>query len=53
LLNSALDSFTVLQLMMFLSDKYAFELQADDFIEEHFGTVATLVKCVVARRRTS
>jgi acyl carrier protein len=53
LLNSALDSFTVLQLMMFLSEKYAFELLADDFIEEHFGTVATLVKRVVAKRRTS
>jgi acyl carrier protein len=53
LLNSALDSFTVLQLMMFLSEKFAFELLADDFVEEHFGTVAALVKRVVAKRRTS
>ena len=53
LLNSSLDSFTVLQLMIFLSDKYAFELLPDDFIEEHFGTVATLAKRVVAKRSIS
>ena len=53
LLDSALDSFTVLQLMIFLSEKYAFELQADDFVEEHFGTVSTLAKRIVAKRRMS
>lgn len=53
LLNSSLDSFTVLQLMMFLSEKYAFELQAEDFVEDHFGTVGTLVKRILAKRGTS
>lgn len=53
LLNSSLDSFTVLQLMMFLSEKYQFELQAEDFVEEHFGTVATLVKRILAKRGTA
>lgn len=53
LLNSSLDSFTVLQLMMFLSEEYAFELQAEDFVEEHFGTVGTLVKRIIAKRGTS
>jgi acyl carrier protein len=53
LLNSALDSFTVLQLMMFLSEQFQFELQEEDFIEEHFGTVGALVARVAAKRRTS
>lgn len=53
LLNSSLDSFTVLQLMMFLSEKYQFELQAEDFVEENFGTVATLVKRILAKRGTA
>jgi len=50
LLNSSLDSFTVLQLMMFLSEKHQFELEAEDFVEDHFGTVGTLVKRIVAKR---
>lgn len=50
LLNSSLDSFAVLQLMMFLSDTLHFELQEDDFGEEHFGTVGALVKRVADRR---
>lgn len=53
LLNSSLDSFTVLQLMMFLSERYQFELQEEDFVEEHFGTVGTLVKRIAAKRGTS
>lgn len=53
LLNSALDSFTVLQLMMFLSERYRFELQEEDFVEEHFGTVASLVKRILAKRGAS
>ena len=53
LLNSALDSFTVLQLMMFLGERYQFELQEEDFMEEHFATVATLAKRIVAKRRSS
>lgn len=53
LLNSALDSLTVLQLMIFLSERLQFELQEEDFVEEHFGTVGALVKRIVAKRRTS
>jgi acyl carrier protein len=53
LLNSALDSFTVLQLMMFLGERYQFELQEEDFMEEHFATVATLAKRIVSKRRAS
>jgi acyl carrier protein len=50
LLNSALDSLTVLQLMMFLSDNLQFEIGEEDFVEEHFATVGTLVARIVARR---
>jgi len=50
LMNSHLDSLTVLQLMMFLSDELQFELQEDDFVEEHFGTVGALVARILARR---
>jgi acyl carrier protein len=53
LLNSSLDSFTVLQLMMFLSERLQFELQEEDFVEEHFGTVGALVRRIVAKRGTS
>jgi acyl carrier protein len=53
LLNSALDSFTVLQLMMFLGDRYQFELQEEDFVEEHFATVATLARRIIAKRWSS
>jgi acyl carrier protein len=50
LMSSNLDSLSVLQLMMFLSDELQFELQEDDFVEEHFGTVGALVARIVARR---
>lgn len=53
LLNSSLDSLTVLQLMMFLSERLQFELHEEDFVEEHFGTVDALVKRIAAKRRTS
>ena len=53
LLNSSLDSLTVLQLMMFLSERFRFELQEEDFVEEHFGTVAALVRRIAARRETT
>jgi acyl carrier protein len=49
LMNSHLDSLTVLQLMMFLSDELKFELQEDDFAEEHFGTVGSLVGRILER----
>jgi acyl carrier protein len=50
LMNSQLDSLTVLQLMIFLSDELQFELQEDDFGEEHFGTVGALVARILERR---
>jgi acyl carrier protein len=38
---------------MFLSERLQFELQEEDFVEEHFGTVGALVRRIVAKRGTS
>jgi acyl carrier protein len=39
--------------MMFLGERYQFELQEEDFMEEHFATVATLAERIVSKRRAS
>lgn len=50
LLESELDSMTMLQLVIFLGDKVNVEISEEDFSEENFATVGALVSCIAAKR---
>ncbi len=47
ILNSgAIDSLGILQLMMFLGERFEIEIEDDDFVPENFETVGKLVQFV-------
>lgn len=49
--SGLLDSLAVLQLSVFLSEEFGFELEDEDFTLENFETVGTLL-ALVARKRS-
>lgn len=47
--TGALDSLSIMQLMLQLSSHFEFEMDANDFIEENFGNVNSLVRLVSSK----
>lgn len=52
LLASGLDSLGILELTMFLSEKYGIELTEEDFQADHFESIGSLVAFVEQRIAT-
>jgi acyl carrier protein len=48
--DGVLDSFSLMELVGFLDDRFSIELLADDIVSENFKTLETIVALVDAKR---